>query len=605
MRLRSIVRRTVAASTVSVVACTLLAPGAVAAPAAIPADRPAQPKNVILMIGDGMGYNYLDLHNAYHTDKVHYQVETGGDHKAISAQTVNSPDQPEGFQRWAQLGMQTNWAEGPSYDPQAAWGDFQWAKNNPTDSAAAGTAMASGVKTYNAGIGVNVDEQRVENVAERAKTLGKAAGVISSVPFSHATPAAFSAHAVSRNDYHGIAAQQVHGDLDVVMGAGHPFYDDDHQLRQTPQYTYIAEEDYTALETGATDFQLIQDDADFEALTEGDTPERVFGIPQVGSTLQQSRAADRGRGDLNDVVDLPTMTAGALNVLDEDEDGFFLMVEGGAIDWTGHANQTERALEETEDFFDSIETVSRWVEENSSWDETLVIVTADHETGYLSGDPGEAFNPMVPQGTGQYPTLSWNSPNHTNQLVPYFLKGAGAEALEQRTIGRDQIRGRYLDNTAMAAWLLQDAWVPGDDPSPEPTPEPTAEPTGEPTADPTTEPTAVPTPEPTVEPTAEPTEESTAAPTSEPTEEPTAQPTVQPTASEAPAVPAVGAGRDGSSGSEGSSTGHHSVTSEGMPASTGLARTGLDAGPWLGIGAGVLVLGSALLLLSRRTRRNS
>lgn len=174
------------------------------------ADSPVKaPKNVIYLIGDGMGYNFLDLHNAYHTGKVHYQVETGGDNKAKSATELNAPEPAEGFQSWDHLAMQTHWAQGTPYDSQLSWGNFEWNKNNPTDSAAAGTAMATGTKTYNAGVGVDLDENPLENLSQRAKAQGKAAGVVSSVQFSHATPAAFSAHNVSRNNYQEIAREQV------------------------------------------------------------------------------------------------------------------------------------------------------------------------------------------------------------------------------------------------------------------------------------------------------------------------------------------------------------------------------------------------------------
>lgn len=559
------------------------------------------PKNVIVLIGDGMGYNYLDLYNAYNTGKVHYQVETGGDHKAISATLLNSAYSGSGFQSWNRLSMQTNWAEGPTYDSNVAWANFDWVKNSPTDSAAAGTAMATGVKTYNAGIGVDVNEQTVENLSERAKTLGKSAGVVSSVQYSHATPASFSAHSLSRNNYLEIANQQVYGNMDVVMGAGHPWYNNDHQKISDPSYRYISEADYTALSTGATDFTFVEDDDAFEKLTTGDTPDRVFGIAQVATTLQQARS---DAATPNDVVDLPTMTQGALNVLDNNSEGFFLMVEGGAIDWTGHANQTQHALEEITDFFEAVDAVNAWVEQNSSWDETLVIVTADHETGYLMGDPEGGFNPMVPQGIGQYPTHSWNSGDHTNMLVPFFSKGAGATELEAATVGRDQVHGRYLDNTSLANWLLDTKWVASAEPAPTPTEEPTAETTVAPTADSsatsTAEPTAQPTSQPTSQPTAEPTStpstepSASAAPSQELSAEPTAsaQPanSAQPTSSVQQSTSAAaltsGADTSGTDGVASSST----KPSKGVLASTGASVAALALGALALLGLGALAL---------------
>ncbi|MGH1978505.1 alkaline phosphatase [Rothia sp. L_38] len=554
------------------------------------------PKNVIVLIGDGMGYNYLDLYNAYTTGKVHYQVETGGDHKAISATLLNSAYSGSGFQSWNRLSMQTNWAEGPAYDPNAAWANFDWVKNSPTDSAAAGTAMATGVKTYNAGIGVDVNEQTVENLSERAKSLGKSAGVVSSVQYSHATPASFSAHSLSRNNYLEIANQQVYGTMDVVMWAGHPWYNNDHQKISNPSYRYISEADYTALSTGATDFTFVEDDAAFEKLTTGDTPDRVFGIAQVATTLQQARS---DAATPNDVVDLPTMTQGALNVLDNNSEGFFLMVEGGAIDWTGHANQTQHALEETTDFFKAVDAVNAWVEQNSSWDETLVIVTADHETGYLMGDPEGGFNPMVPQGIGQYPTHSWNSGDHTNMLVPFFSKGAGAAELEAATVGRDQVRGRYLDNTSLANWLLDTKWVASAEPIPAPTEEPTAEPTADPSANPTAEPTVQSTSQPTADPTSAPSAEpsASAAPSQEPPAEPTAS--TQPTNSDQQSTSAAAL----TSGADTSGTGNVASSST-KPAKGVLASTGASVAA-LALGALALLGLGALALTVQRKKRSS
>ncbi|OKL53211.1 hypothetical protein BSZ39_10650 [Bowdeniella nasicola] len=201
----------------------------------------------------------------------------------------------------------------------------------------------------------------------------------------------------------------------------------------------------------------------------------------------------------NDVPNLPTLTAGALNVLDNNKDGFFLMVEGGAIDWTGHANDEVRNIEETVDFFKSVETVSKWVETNSSWDETLVIVTADHETGYLVGPNSDPAFDAISGNQGEVPKLSWHSGDHTNMLVPVFFKGAGAATLAAQATGKDPVRGDFLDNTALANFLLEDLWRVTE-PTEEPTEELTEAPTEEPTEAPTEEPTEAPTEEPTEKP---------------------------------------------------------------------------------------------------------
>ncbi|MEJ6488974.1 alkaline phosphatase [Leucobacter sp. USCH14] len=439
------------------VALGIIASGAAFGSPAMAAEAEVSPKNVIVLIGDGMGYNHIDFMNAETTGETHWQVERGGDQKVIPSGQNTVPT--EGWQSWNHLGMSTHWVDGPVYDPAASWSDFEWNKVSPTDSAAAGTAMATGVKTYNAGLGVDKDGNPVENVAERAETLGKSAGVVSSVPFSHATPAAYSSHNESRNNYQDIASQQIASGLEVVIGAGHPFYTDDHQPTETGDFGYISEDDWNAVSTGQTDRTFIETKADFEALATGETPERVFGVAQVASTLQQSRADG---APMNDVPDLATLSEGALNVLDNNENGFFLMVEGGAIDWAGHGNESERDLEEVTDFDNAVTSVIDWVETNSSWDETLVVVTADHETGYLYGETPGDFSPIVPSADADPATLaahSWNSGDHTNMLVPFFSKGAGTEQLAALGTNLDLVRGHYFDNVDMANWMLNEAWV--------------------------------------------------------------------------------------------------------------------------------------------------
>jgi alkaline phosphatase len=154
------------------------------------------------------------------------------------------------------------------------------------------------------------------------------------------------------------------------------------------------------------------------------------------------------------------MTRGALNVLERDEDGFFLMVEGGAVDWAAHANNLPRIIEEQIDFNRAVEAAVRWVETESSWDETLVIVTSDHGNGLLLGpQSGEVpFQPIVNQGTGQLPLARWHTDNHTNELVRLYAHGAGAEGVSALADRRDYGLGYYgaegeeqyyLDNTEL------------------------------------------------------------------------------------------------------------------------------------------------------------
>ncbi len=262
----------------------------------------------------------------------------------------------------------------------------------------------------------------------------------------------------------------VGSDLSVIMGAGHPEFDNNAQKADQPDYHYISEESFTSLRDGSAGWEFAENTADFEKWAEGnvEADKKYFGLAPVASTLQQGRdgnpdAAEPGTDPKNDVVDLPTMTKGALNVLGQNDKGFSVMIEGGAIDWSGHANQTGRDIEETQDFNKSVQAAIDWVEKNSSWDETLLIVTADHETGYLSGqEETESWNPQTGE-EGKAPQHQWYSGEHTNQVVPFFFKGAGSEDIKAKATGTDPVRGKYIDNTDVANLIIQDWWFGSDD----------------------------------------------------------------------------------------------------------------------------------------------
>lgn len=414
-------------------------------------------KNVILMISDGCGANEI-LATDYYTDgKAGTQIYEN------FPTTLNMSTYSHGG-----LGTEDDLLS--LYDPKTIWSDFALLNNNPTDSAAAATAMASGTKTYDAAIGVDQDEQKLVNICEDFEAQNKATGVITSVEFSHATPAGFVAHNSSRQNYSELANEMIKDSkTDLIMGAGNPLYDNNGKLKTTvadSDYKYVGGQDtWESLAAGnlgndadgdgdIDNWNLIQSKEAFETLQTGATPNRVIGVPEVFETLQINRDGD-GKAKpftvaMNEnVPTLEVMSKGALNVLDNDPDGFFLMIEGGAIDWAGHGNLDGRLIEEETDFNHSVEAVCDWVNTNSNWDETLVIVTGDHETGYLTGTTG-VYDEVGNNGKGVMPTMAWNSGNHTNQLIPFFAKGPGAELLKNYANGSDPIKGAYLDNTEIA-----------------------------------------------------------------------------------------------------------------------------------------------------------
>lgn len=418
------------------------------------AASPPVPKNIIIMIGDGMGYNQPIAASYYRFGEAGMQVYY---------------DFP------FQFAESTYSTQGWGYNPALAWSDFNYVMTHYTDSAAAATAMATGVKTYDAGIGVDQYGKKIGNVFEAAEAIGKSTGVVTTVEFSHATPAGFVAHNVTRNDYTGIAQEMIlQSKADVIMGAGHPWYNANGVLRTTPNtYKYVGgQTTWDALVAGTvkTDVDgdgidetatLIQSRSEFQALMSGPTPERVVGVAQVYETMQQGRGGNAMADAyavplITTVPTLTEMSLAAINVLDNDPDGFALMIEGGAIDWAAHANQPGRTIEEQVDFDQAVEAVVSWVENHSNWGETLLIVTGDHETGYLLG-PGSnpTWQPLVNNGAGVMPGMAFYSPNHTNSLIRLYAKGDDARWFKTMIAGVDPVRGNYVDNTSIGALIFK------------------------------------------------------------------------------------------------------------------------------------------------------
>jgi alkaline phosphatase len=147
------------------------------------------------------------------------------------------------------------------------------------------------------------------------------------------------------------------------------------------------------------------------------------------------------------VPSLALMTKGALNVLDNDKDGFFLMVEGGAVDWANHANQLGRLIQEQTEFNEAVDVAIAWIKENGGFEKNLLIVTGDHECGFLGGPTPGVFNEVVDNGAGNLPGAYFNSGSHTNSLIPIFAKGAGSELFAGYADEYDSVRGYYIDNT--------------------------------------------------------------------------------------------------------------------------------------------------------------
>ncbi|MFZ4523035.1 MAG: alkaline phosphatase [Bacteroidales bacterium] len=442
------------------------------------------PKNIIIMIGDGVGYNHI-LATEYYLGMASrlqekFPVKLAMAHYPAKAGEYEAANPGSNY-----------FATG--YNPSIAWKDTAYLKRDFTESAAAATAMATGFKTYNNSIGMSVDHDTLENLVQRAKSLGKSAGVVTTVEFSHATPAGFVAHNLVRTNYSQIAAEMLlDSRCDVIMGCGDPMYDNDglpmkgkwnkskyvvdsvfwlqFLAGSGKQVTYsVGGKLKTVKDVDGNNipdaWTVVRDLDEFRALQKGKTPKRVLGCPRVFETIQNARSAKNGETKdsppyttplVSTVPSLPEMVGGALNVLDNNPKGFFVMIEGGAADWASHSNQKGRLIEEMSGFFDAVGTVVAWVEKNSNWNETMLIVTGDHETGLLWGE--KPFSPLVDQGNGKLPVMTFYSGNHSNSLIPFYARGAGSELYRGFADEHDSIRGAFIQNTEISQ-LIRLLWV--------------------------------------------------------------------------------------------------------------------------------------------------
>ena len=281
------------------------------------------------------------------------------------------------FERFKHIGLIKTWS----------------AKEKVTDSAAAATSFASGVKTYNGAIGLDADSMRVGTILEYAAEQGLGTGLIATSSITHATPAAFYAHQPSRQMAEAIAADMVTAPVDIFAGGGLQFFTERED-----------EEDYIQKLTEAgfvVDTQALKPGSDLSSDTRYGFLLAADGMPRILD----------GRGSF-----LPDAAAMTLEYLAQKENGFFLMIEGSQIDWGGHANDEAYIKTEVIDFNETLGRVLDFADENG---ETLVIVTADHETGGYALSGGETY--AVTSGT-------FSTGGHTATLIPVYAFGPGAES---------------------------------------------------------------------------------------------------------------------------------------------------------------------------------
>ncbi len=306
-------------------------------------------KNVILMVGDGMGLSQV------------YAAMT----------TVSHPLNLEKFRF-------------TGFSKTYSLSDYI------TDSAAGATALATGHKTGNGIISEDTLGNALKTILEMAEDAGMATGLVSTSSITHATPAAFIAHERSRNNYEAIAADFLDTDIDVFIGGGR-----DHFIRRKD----------------GRDLTVMLRDRGYQYVTTMEEAMKVDTGKLAALTAgMHNPPVLKGRGDF-----LPKATTEAIKLLSAKSGGFFLMVEGSQIDWGGHDNDIDYVTSEIIDFDNAVGKALEFAQKDGH---TLVIVTADHETGGLAITGGSMKDHRV--------KASFAGGGHTAVMVPVFARGPGA-----------------------------------------------------------------------------------------------------------------------------------------------------------------------------------
>lgn len=352
------------------------------------AEKP-QVKNVIYLIGDGMGFG------------------------AVSS-LLFSEDSVTGFEQAPVIGLSETCS----------------ANNYVTDSPAGGTALACGVRTKNGYLGVDPEGKPLTSILRKAQAMGKRSGIVVNTVLTEATPAAFYAGVTSRSMSFDIAKQFTESGVDVAIGAGlEPFIKRPDSLDLTATLInkgYDVHLDWkTVLGTTSKKFVGILPMGDVHRRNEsGNTTAGAADGAEVCLAAKLAASSEEN-GDTTRLseptVYLEKATAKALEVLSNDNrQGFFLMIESAIIDGYGHNNDSEGMIEEMKEFDNTLRQLVAYVNQHP---ETLLVVTADHETG----GTGVSYK-SYEVGSTTPVQLSFSTKGHTGTVVPVFAYGAGAEA---------------------------------------------------------------------------------------------------------------------------------------------------------------------------------
>jgi alkaline phosphatase len=349
-----------------------------------------------------------------------------------------------------------------------------------TDSASAASAWATGVKTDDGNIAWKPGDPSggaLKTIAEVLREQkGFSIGVVSTVPFTHATPAAHVSHNVSRNNYAQIANEIIRSiQPEVVIGGGYP------GPAGTGKFNYLGEADYNFLKSSdpANPYLFVEREAGVDgsvslleaaqdAAEQGKKLFGLFGGP--GGNFESPVAYDFPGTPL---VERATMenpllkdaTLAALKVLSRDPDGFFVMVEQGDIDWANHANDFQRMVGTTWDLHAAVEAAIDFInqpDDGIDWSNTLLIVTSDHANSFLRLQAELTAGDLPAQTGATYPDgeVTYGSTEHTNELVMLYAQGAFQVSDFKKNEGRWYPCTRIIDNTQLYHIMAEAAGAP-------------------------------------------------------------------------------------------------------------------------------------------------
>lgn len=338
---------------------------------------------IFLLFGAGIGFQQSYAQSGKHVITSQKQVEKSLRNKHPKNIILLIGDGMGLAQSYAAFTAQKGYLS--LYEFPVAGFSKTWSSDNYiTDSAAGGTAIACGVKTLNGAIGVDPNGTPVKSILEYAEENGMATGLVATYEITNATPASFIAHQLKRSMEAEIATDFLKTDIDVIIGGGRGYFE--------PHFKTLADNGYQIKST-LEEAQNVTSGKLAAFLSEKHMPSML-----------------NGRGEM-----LPKSVEIALNILSKNKKGFFVMIEGSQIDGQCHSNNMEGEIAETVDFDEAVKNALEFAVKDGN---TLVIVTADHETGGLTLTGGNIEKGEV---TGAFSTKG-----HTSVMVPVFAFGPGA-----------------------------------------------------------------------------------------------------------------------------------------------------------------------------------